>query len=293
MQIMRKMKILSASIISALLLTGCLSSVRTKTVRKEGMTNEQKGKDILEKAWKQQGMDSLLTHKVYQVKGVDTWKGLLGKTGKLWPNAEAEIDLKYRIGSFDGRVEFLDGKRKGVIAGLQSWKYYEQEVNDTIVFKKKANPRVKFGLAAFQYFFELNDRLRNAPLITYAGETEFRGQQYHQVFVTWNKLKTHKENDQYNLWINKETNVLEFCEFTIHDSFLPGGSLIGGSIEFANFKRVNGINIPFTQFVYVGKPKVDSNKFLHRLTVNSFEFDSFDEEVLSPNKTLQKIGDSK
>ena len=35
---------------------------------------------------------------------------------------------------------------------------------------RKPNKRIKFGLAAFQYFGEMIDRLRSAPIISYAGE---------------------------------------------------------------------------------------------------------------------------
>jgi hypothetical protein len=202
--------------------------------------------------------------------------------------------LKYATGTFDSQVEFIDGKKKGEKRGLQSWNYYVIPAGDSIAkFKKKPHARTEFGLAAFHYFFELVDRLRKVDLITYAGEKEFNGKTYELVFVTWGKLKTHKKHDQYMLWINKQTSLLEYCEFTIHDSFLPGGNTIPGSIEFTSLKEINGVKIPFEQYVYIGSPKKKHSKYLHKLTVTDFKFDSFDLEELYPNKDLKRNGDNK
>lgn len=86
---------------------------------------------------------------------------------------------------------------------------------------------------------------------------------------------------------------MEFCEFTIHDPFLPGGSMIPGSIEFTDFKDKQGIQIPFTQYVYIGAPSENQDKNLHRLTVTDFQWDSFEAAELRIDATLEKNGDAK
>lgn len=287
------MKMLTIIAVGLLGTTACLSTVSTKTVKREGLKNEKKGHEILTEAWETQGMNLLHTHQTYHVKGHDQWKGMLGKIGKVWPENESNIELKYAVGSFDGQVTFLDGKREGLVAGLQSWQYYEQEKGKELEFKKKQNARITFGISAYQYFFELLDRLKQAPIVVYGGEKEFKGNSYDLVFVTWEKLKTHKEHDQYCLWINKKTKVLDYAEYTLHDTYLPGGSMIPGAIEFADYKKVDGILIPFTQYIYAAGVKKKQEKYLHKLSVSSFEFDSFNDSLLYPNKTIEKIGDSK
>ena len=104
--------------------------LRSKTIKRDSITTENtsKGKEILDRAWKKQGYDKLKNHTVYSYKGNDTWKGLLGRMGSIWPDLKSEIEFKYEIGSFDGQALFVDGKEKGTLIGLQNWNYYEKKM---------------------------------------------------------------------------------------------------------------------------------------------------------------------
>ena len=138
-------------------------------------------------------------------------------------------------------------------------------------------------------------RLKKAPIISYAGQKEFRGQMYDLVFCTWKTKKPHKEHDQYLVWVNKKTGTMDIVQYTIRENYLkmPGAQMMGGAIEFANFKEVNGIVIPFTQYVYAIKPKKKQERYLHRLEISQFEFDSFNEEELIVDKKIKVGGDYK
>ncbi len=272
-------------------LLSCLSSVRTNLVKLEGRGQEQKGKNVLQIAWVTQGLDLLSEHKTYEVELNDSWRGLSGKVGKMWPSANADLNLKYRVNSFDGKVTFLNGKRKNEIAGIQSWNYYE--VVDSIAnFEVKRKKKIVFALSATQYFLELVDRLKSAQIIVYAGERTVEGKKYDLVLATWGSLEEHKKDDQYLLYINKETGFAEHCEYTIRDVAFPG-SLFTASISFSDFREIEGVWIPFSQHVHMGKPSNDQKKYLHRFLLKSFQFDSFLEEDLLPNGSLIKAGDSK
>lgn len=276
-----------------------LADLRTKTIKKEGITvqNTEKGKQLLENAWKAQGFDKLKNHEVYSYHAHDTWKGLLGRMGKIWPNLESELEFKYRTESFDGQVHFIDGKKAGNYAGLQNWNYYEINKNDTI-FKDKAldkNKRKVFGIAAFQYFTEMIDRLKQAPIISYAGENKFRGQHYDLVLCTWEKVEPHMEHDQYLAWINKETGLMDFTQYTLRETYLkpPGYKVIGGAVEFADFKEVDGVLIPHKQYIYAIKLRKNPKRNLHKLIISDFKFDNFDPEDLILDKTIEVGGDYK
>lgn len=284
-------KIIITSI--TLLLASCVASVSTSTVKKEGMSNEKKGRELLQKSWQAHGMSQLAIHDSYQLKATDHWKGLMGSMGKIWPEKETTVQLDYVIGTFDGRATLLTGKEEGLMAGLQSWNYYEQEAGADVDFDLKDDARYIFGIAAYQYFFELPDRLLNAPLITYAGEEALAGKSYDLVFVTWEKLKAHKKHDQYLCWINKETGMMDYCEFTVHDSYLPGGGMIPASIQFTDMRDVDGFKVPFLQYIFIGSPKEKTSKYLHRLTVDSFAFDVLPVSALRPNSALKEVGDDK
>ncbi len=287
-------------ILVSFVLQSCgISDLRTNMIKKQGITsyNVEKGKKLLENAWKVQGFDKLKNHTVYSYHAKDTWKGLFGRMGKIWPNMKSELEFKYRIGSFDGQVHFLDGDNTGNYAGLQNWNYYEIN-NDITIFKNRSsrkNRKKVFGIAAFQYFTEMIDRLKQAPVISYAGENEFRGQAYDLVLCTWGKVEPHMEHDQYLAWINKKTGLMDFTQYTIRETYLkpPGYKSIGGAVEFKNFIEVNGILIPHTQLIYAIKLKKNPKKNLHKLSITNFKFDDFNYQELILDKTIEVGGDYK
>lgn len=276
-----------------IILSSCISDVSNQVVKADLAGSKEKALEILNNAWKAHGLDVMGTKKVYSLTAEDHWRGLMGKVGKLWPNQRQNMNLQYAFGTFDSRVTFLDGKKAGEKRGLQAWNYYVIKKGDSIPeFKKKAHTKTEFGLAAFQYFFELLDRLKKVDLIRYGGEKEFNGNKYDLVFVTWNKLKTHNEHDQYMLWINKATSMMDYVHFTVHETAFPGNT-ITGSNEFTKFKNIDGVKIPFEQIIYIGSPKTNQAKYLHKLTVSDFKFDSFEKAILYPNDSLKSKGDSK
>jgi hypothetical protein len=287
-------------LLTAILIQSCgIYDLRTKSIKNEGITTENanKGKEILERAWKKQGYDKLSDHKVYAYHGSDTWKGALGKMGQIWPDMKAEMDFKYQIGTFDGQVTFVDGKQSGDIAGLQNWNYYEISKNDTL-FKDedhRQNRRMVFGIAAFQYFTEMVDRIRNAPIISYAGQDEMRGQAYDLVFCTWGSPEPHMAHDQYMAWINKNTGMMDFTQYTLRESYLkpPGYKMIGGGVEFTDFREIGGTMIPHEQLVYAIKLKKNPKRNLHRLIISDFEFDGFAVDDLRVDQNIEAGGDFK
>ena len=280
-------------------LQSCMYDLRTKTIKTAGITveNTNKGKLILEQAWKKQGYDKLKNHTTYSYHGKDIWKGMLGKIAQMWPDMELEMDFKFKLRTFDGQVTFLDGKESNTIAGLQNWNYYEIKQNDTLFKNKdhKKNRSKVFGIAAFQYFTEMIDRIKDAPIISYAGEKEFRGQNYDLVFCTWNSEKPHKEDDQYLAWINKKTGLMDFTQYTIRESYIkpPGYKMIGGGVEFSDFKNIDGILIPHEQLVYAIKLRKNKNRFLHKLKLSNFKFDNFNPNDLIINTEIKSGGNFK
>lgn len=274
--------------------TGCLSDLRTQTVKTQHSdpANEAQGRAVLDRAWKAQGADKLQAKGTYSYTATDDWKGLLGKVGKPWPSAHAELAFKHDVGSFDAQVTFLNGKRLGQTAGLQSWHYYEILPGAAPTFKKQ-HARIRFGLAAFQYFFELADRLRQAPLIRYAGTTTWKGQAYELVLVTWDELAPHRHNDQYLVYVNAQTGILEYAAYTLRQNYLPGSGMLHGSIAFQDFREIEGIMVPHRQLVYIGGPRRNEKAYVHRFEVQDFQWDAFDPEVLRPDPEILPVGDAK
>lgn len=65
-------------------------------------------------------------HKNYEFYAEDHWKGFFSIGTSIWPEKKSKLLFRYATNTFDSQVEFLDGEKKGLIAGQQSWKYYEK-----------------------------------------------------------------------------------------------------------------------------------------------------------------------
>ena len=290
---------IGALLLGIVFLQSCAFDLQTSAIKKEGVTavNEQKGKDILNSIWKQHGYDKLNQSTVYSFEATDKWKGMLGKMGQIWPEMTIELEAKYLTGSFDGQIKYLDGREKGKVIGLQDWNYYENTDNKTTFLDKdhRKNRRKVFGIAAYQYFSEIVTRLKTAPIVSYAGEKTFKGQSYDLVFCTWETTKAHKEHDQYLAWVNKKNNKIDILQYTLRDNYLkmPGAQMMGGAIEFSNWKSIDGIMIPFTQSAYAMKPRKNPKKYLHKLELSSFSIDSFDKNELIVDQSKQVSGNYK
>lgn len=284
------------TIVCCLLLQGCMADMRTNMIKREGISNanEIKGKSILKNTWDKHGFSNLSNHKVYSLIADDTWKGIMGRMGKPWPEAKSKLKLKFAINTFDSKVEFMNGKKENTSAGLQSWNYYEQTAGENIEFTDY-NKRIAFGLSAYQYFFEMLDRLKRAPIISYAGEKKFNDLEYDLIFVTWKEAEPHMEHDQYLLWINKKTQLLEYAVYSLRDNYLkmPGYKAFYGSVKYDDYRDIDGILIPHKQTVFLNEPSKKDKRNLHQLLVTDFKFDDFDISELYPNTEIEKIGDSK
>jgi hypothetical protein len=219
----------------------------------------------------------------------------MGKMAKLWPQPISKMNIKYVPNTFDAQLTFLDGKTQGQVIGLQAWNYYEKPVNGKISFDVEDKPKHIFGMAAFQYFTELIGRLSNAELIRYMGETPFKGQAYHQVFVTWGSLKGNDKHDQYIIYINQQSNMVDYVSYTIRENYLdmPGSGMFYGTMGFSDFRSIHGFQVPFTQTVFMNGPKEDNEDYVHQLKLESFSFDGFEKAELYPDKSIQAVGDRK
>lgn len=269
------------------------ADLRTTDVKNNTQSQEkiQLAKTLLNSALKKQGMDKLNQFSTYEVIGSDYWKGMMGEMGNPWAWNKDEMVMRFSVGDFDGQVEVLEGDKKGFVAGIQSWNYYEKSGGQ---FKSNAekNTGIIFTLAAFHYFFELGDRLAKAPFIRYAGKGKLKGKEMDKIFVSWGNEVT-QSYDHYLLWIGKESGLIEATTFTTRDNPKPVPAFLYGSLRFDDYRNIDGILIPFKQTAQMMNPKDDIEDYIHQLMISKFTWDVFDSSKLSPLEGLQLFGDDK
>lgn len=292
------MKKIALSIIaSVVLLSSCkMADVRTDQMLRQDITksHELKGKQLLRASIEAMGYDKLDNIESYETVARFNWKfpWAVMPVNSL-PGAKGnDIRFRFKTNSFDGQVEYLEGRKKGDIHGLQSWKTYTFDKTGAPQFTK--DKRRSWGLSSYHYMFEGPYRLTNADVITYAGTKEFEGNKYDLVFVSWQSAEPHKEHDQWLLYINQKTKFVDLANITIRDFFMPfPPNMAEGTIRYLDrIKTSAGIYFPKDIVIQLMAPKKEK-KHIYKISFRDYKFNSSPVEQLLPFKNLEDYGDSK
>jgi hypothetical protein len=99
-------------------------------------------------------------------------------------------------------------------------------------------------MVIYHYFIELPYRLRQAPILRYYGQREWKNVTYDLVFASWGEEAAHAEHDQYILYINPATKLVDYSIYTIRDNTSPFTRQKYGSIAFQEYKNIDGFQLP-------------------------------------------------
>ncbi|WP_435624287.1 hypothetical protein [Flagellimonas sp.] len=277
-------------ILLAILFQSCkIADLRTSAVHPDLPNRENKAIELIEGLITKYGLDKLEDAETYSILATDNWKGLYALVNPF-PRDNELMEMRFRPNSFDGQFNYLEGRNK-TIYGIQSFQHYRIKETGIVKFRKKKS--ITFALPAIQYFFELPLRLKNAPILKYAGVQIVEGRTYDLVFATWEKTKPHKEHDQYLLYIDRDSGELSFANYTVRGMYLPTPRNIYGSIRFEELKRnSDNINYPGKLYIQLNKLK-KPQRALHIVTIEDLEIDSFPLSTLYPDKSIKFQGDSK
>jgi len=288
-------KIIAISVLTIFLISSCsVKDLRTPYAKDASVErSEKKGRDLLEKSYLAMGYDKLEKISTYEAKSYFDWKFPWSwmPMNALPGNKGNTILFKFSVGTFDGSIEYLEGRKSGNVYGLQSWQSYE--IKDDQSLKEIKGKRRKWGLATYHYVAEAPLRIRNAEIVKYAGEKEFEGKMYDLVFATWGEEKPHSEHDQFLIYINQETGMTDLMEITINDFFLPmPNNMKDGTIRIDRSKTSIGTYMPEMIYIQLGGPKKKS-KHVYKYSMYDYKFDTYELNDLYPIKTLEKVGDTK
>ena len=277
---------------------GCsVANLQTDALAAEQIPDaEARGRALLQKTYDAMGYAALANVETYEMTAHFEWSSLWSAMpmNSLPGNKNKDIRFRYAPNTFDGQVEYLEGPKAGHVYGIQSWEAYQRESPNAPI-EKLGSKRYPWGLTAYQYILEGPMRLMGADVVRYAGETEFDGNRYDLVFVTWGDGTQKTKYDQYLVYINQETGFTDLSEITITDFFLPMPN--GMKNATARYpKRVKtsiGAWLPTETIIQLGRPKENVKKDVYTFTYRDFEFDATPREVLYPMPDLPFYGDSK
>ena len=180
-----------------------------------------------------------------------------------WTTNPQDFEMTCVVGGSDGELTLLNGPKAGtrwIIRNgvtLTHDGLIDQE-NHAMVWHKQDYK---------SYWFQFPFKIREADLISYAGQREIEGTTYNIVYATWHSEEPNSRYDQFMLYLNPETNLLEWLEFTIRDIF----PMATGISQFTNFQERNGIKLPMSQFLTMGTLDNPMKK-LHENHYKNFRF---------------------
>ncbi|MEP0265808.1 hypothetical protein [Dokdonia sp.] len=266
-----------------------IADLRTSAINDTTPDREQKAIDLLDKAIKNQNLDILVNSEIYSYKITDNWKGLSAILNPF-PKDNELMEMRFKPKSFDSQFFYVNAKDH-ITYGVQSFKYYKIDETGNVKFKDKKS--MSFSLPAIQYLFELPIRIKEAPILKYAGSEEMEGITYDLVFATWESLEPNKEFDQYLLYISQKTGVVTFASYTVRDAYLPSPKNVYGSIRYEDMREnSDGIKYPTVIYIQINKLK-SKNTWTRKMTLQDLTLNGFEASLLYPNKKLKFLGDSK
>lgn len=278
------------------------ADLRTDLLKDKPLNQElaERGRRMLEEAARAHGLPALHTHRTFTVLARDKW----ASKGAWWPTPEQHFRADRLLGTFTSRVELLGGPRDGEIWGLQSWKAYKiPAAGGRPVFGP--DQAAEFYLPTLQYFDELPFRLLRAPIALYAGTGTYRGRTYQRVFVTWGSSKPHAQHDQYDVWINPTTGLIDVVRYTVREAVKISSfwmkplmrAYAAGTIHFENYRKVGGVQVPFLSTVTLATPEQTKlpldQHFFHRISVERATFDEVESGSLIVDPSLPGPADHK
>ncbi|MBL4708816.1 MAG: hypothetical protein JKY48_10310 [Flavobacteriales bacterium] len=280
---------LITALIAIMALSSCkISDLKSGTSLHKKETAERaeqlKGKRILNAYVESNGYNKFSSVNTYQVTAHEHWKGMMGNMGNPWPDSRPSFQMKFvpDVNQYNTKVELMSDKNKGDVWGTKgalSSVYYEESGKEREGIDEG---KMSFMLANYQWWMEFPYRLNELTNVSYAGQQEREGQQYDLVLATWgNDLKVSKDYDQYVLWFNRSTGLIDLVSFTYRKVPMMSPSFMYGTAILSDYRKVNGINLPYSQKFQINGPSSEK-KYAHHFEISKIEFNSFDKsEVLN------------
>ena len=197
---------------------------------------------------------------VYQLR--DFWPSWVLRTLVMpWDFSGQKIKITSSLGDDNGRLEFLEGESLGSSWGIQNWATYHKLNNNSVEFIE--NDKIKFWIPTLKYFAELPFRIHEAPLVRYIGRSFRHEKQYHKIYATWHSLEPNSTYDQYVLWINTQSYLVDYVEYTVRDMMASAK----GILFYYDYRDIDGIKVPFGMRV-LDDPD-DNNSVMHDMVLKS------------------------
>ncbi len=267
---------LSFFLIIPILVSGCINIFKLSDLKPESTNSpnsQAKAKQLLTDMGKAHGIHVWDSMDTYNVTFGDEYYGFIGKQGNPFKEQNMTFSLNFIPKTFNGQLEILSGKGKGILYGIQSGITYSKSKGN--LFETKKNKDTKFWLPTYQYFIEFPNRIQEATTLEYIGEKVINGIKTEGVIASWGSVDPQKNTDQYLVWIDSETKRIVVIEYTVRDMY----RFITGAAYFKDYKSYNGLLLPSE---YPVESNLVKKGLLHKMSIIDFKVNLVSKDSLLP-----------
>jgi len=249
-----------------LFFAACLSDIRPDAIKNAVDTDASvRGRAMLEAAAEAHGgLDAWNARTTVDVAFTDEWFGVY-RLAAPWPDATVSVRHRLTLHTFDSELHF-QGEHDGLVWGVRDWQTWSQR--DGQPPESDKNKDARFILPTMHYFAEFPYRMQEAPVVLDAGPVELNGVRYQTLFVTWEDTKPRAEWDQYVLYINPDTGLIDKAHYTVREI----ARFVSGTMHFEDYRLVDGAWMSHAMIV-TAEPGDPLDAPLHTVTVASYTFD--------------------
>lgn len=169
------------------------------------------------------------------------WYGELALSG--WDTLPQHFAMISKLGTNDSELFLINGKNKRQNWGIEKNKTYLLQSNQEKVFADIPIASQKVLLKNF--WFQFPFRVDEANHIAFAGEQQLNGQDYDLVSVSWAKNQN-PIIDHCILYLNRKSHFIDLVHYELNATEMLA--------EFANFKAVDKLILPYSQYTKTGSP---------------------------------------
>ncbi len=259
-------------ILSVSFLGGCaaIADLRPEVMRTAEPTveAEQQGRAVLDKMVEAHGgMDAWSKFNFMHAKAEDAWfnRFIFAVVVPFQDNPEHVVVSSYTHSFPHGRLELPGGGNSGHTWGLKGNEITLKKPGEAPEVKPIKDEKILATLSMnFLFWPGMPFYLASADKVTYLGLEEIQDRRYHKVFLSWVRYAPQADIDQWVLWIDPDTNLLRYVNFTARLAGPSRQAVIG----LRDFADIQGMKIAKK---YDGLSKLGDEP-LHTYSYSKIEF---------------------
>lgn len=156
----------------------------------------------------------------------------------IWPRLPQSTRFYWVTGRDDVRADLLEAGRVSETWGVQNWVAYSGAPGEPLRFEK--NEQVNFLLPTIKFFLSAPFLLSKGEILADAGEENIHGRLYRRIFVTWTGAAPRPDFDQYLIYVNARTGLVDYLHFTVREK----NPFAYCTTVLENYREVNGVRFP-------------------------------------------------